>query len=410
MDSIKHTQLLRFKIENFRSFGREQEISFSNDGNNTRKITAIIGLNASGKSNILRALRTLQTMVKASANADFVLPFDYFRFTNGCNEKPTGFELQFKNGDSIFSYTVKYNSEAILFESLKEKRSDSYRQRIIFERNHNNINPGAINFGFNRALIARTRPNTLLITKAIEDNNSYAIAVYSAVNSFRVLSCANGQLEGEAIITLRRHPELIEKTIKILQKADFTIQHIQLNEVMMPTELLDKLNLPDEAKAIVRTNPGLIASTKHVLKDDFNNPILRNGEKEYAELDLGEESIGTRALLGVIVPIIQSIEEKKVLFIDEFGAYLHHGLVQRIIDSYIENKSAPGLIVCTHAGMMLNHINRDSIFVLEKNLESEETFIHKLSESGARLDENISNGYYNNGRYRFLRHSTERLF
>ena len=410
MENAGHTQLLRFKIENFRSFGREQKISFSNDGKNTRKITAIIGLNATGKSNILRALRTLQTMVKASANVDFVLPFDYFRFTSGYNEKPTGFELQFKSGDSIFSYVIKYNSETILFESLKEKRADSYRQRTIFERIHNDINPGAINFGFNRALMARTRPNTLLITKAIEDNNNYAIAVHSAVNSFRVLSCANGRLEGEAIVTLRRHPELMSKTIEVLKKADFTIQHIHLDEVMMPTELLDKLNIPDEAKAIVRTNPGLMASTEHVLKDDFNNPILRNGIKEYAELDIGEESIGTRALLGVIVPIIQSIKEKKILFIDEFGAYLHYGLVQRIIDSYIKDESAPGLIVCTHAGMILNYIDRDSIFVLEKNLKSEETNIHKLSESGARLDENLSNGYYSNSRYEFLKHSKEKLF
>ena len=166
----------------------------------------------------------------------------------------------------------------------------------------------------------------------------------------------------------------------------------------------------DEAKAIVRTNPGLMASTEHVLKDDFNNPILRNGIKEYAELDIGEESIGTRALLGVIVPIIQSIKEKKILFIDEFGAYLHYGLVQRIIDSYIKDESAPGLIVCTHAGMILNYIDRDSIFVLEKNLKSEETNIHKLSESGARLDENLSNGYYSNSRYEFLKHSKEKLF
>ena len=110
------------------------------------------------------------------------------------------------------------------------------------------------------------------------------------------------------------------------------------------------------------------------------------------------------------MPIIQSIKEKKILFIDEFGAYLHYGLVQRIIDSYIKDESAPGLIVCTHAGMILNYIDRDSIFVLEKNLKSEETNIHKLSESGARLDENLSNGYYSNSRYEFLKHSKEKLF
>lgn len=410
MDANENVQLLRFKIENFRSFGREQEILFSDDGRKTRKITAIVGLNATGKSNIFRALLVLQNMVKSSANAGFVLPYDYFRFTRGYDEKPTGFELQFQIGDSFFSYTIKYNSELVLFESLKEKRVDSYRQRTIFERDHNTVNPGAINFGFNHALLSRTRPNTLLITKAIENNNSYAIAVYTAINSFYVLSCANGQLEGEAIMTLKKHPELVDKTIEILKKADLTIQSMRFDDVVIPNELLDKLNIPEETKAIMRSNPGTMVNTGHLLKDDFYNPIKTNGMETYVGINIGEESIGTRALLGVIVPIIQSIRENKILFIDEFGAYLHYGLVQRIINSYKNNASAPGLIVCTHAGMMLNFLNRDSIFVLEKHFENEESIIHKLSETGARLDENFSNGYYSNSRYKFLKHGDENLF
>ena len=109
MDTNENVQLLRFKIENFRSFGREQEILFSDDGRKTRKITAIVGLNATGKSNIFRALLVLQNMVKSSANAGFVLPYDYFRFTRGYDEKPTGFELQFQIGNLTYSsiaYTI----------------------------------------------------------------------------------------------------------------------------------------------------------------------------------------------------------------------------------------------------------------------------------------------------------------
>ena len=249
-----------------------------------------------------------------------------------------------------------------------------------------------------------------MITKAIENNNSYAIAVYTAINSFYVLSCANGQLEGEAIMTLKKHPELVDKTIEILKKADLTIQSMRFDDVVMPNELLDKLNIPEETKAIMRSNPGTMVSTGHLLKDDFYNPIKTNGMETYVGINIGEESIGTRALLGVIVPIIQSIRENKILFIDEFGAYLHYGLVQRIINSYKNNASAPGLIVCTHAGMMLNFLNRDSIFVLEKHFENEESIIHKLSETGARLDENFSNGYYSNSRYKFLKHGDENLF
>ena len=410
MESAERVQLLRFKVANYRSFGREQEISFSDDGIQTRKVTAIVGLNASGKSNIFRALSTLQGMVKNSANAGFTLPFDYFRFTESYKEKPVSFELQFRRNNSVYSYVVQYNSEVVVHESLKEKREDSYRQRIIFDRNISNVNSGAVNFGFNKALAARTRPNTLLITKAVENNNDYALAVYAAINSFYVLSCANGQLEGMAINILRRYPELISETINILKKADLSIQDIRLDDVIMPPELLDKLSIPEDAKNIMRLNPGVMMSVGHVLKDDFDNPIIRNGTTTYAGINIGEESIGTRALLGIIVPIIDSIRKNKILFIDEFGAYLHYGLVQRIISSYQHNGLAPGLIVCTHAGMMLDNVDRDSIFILKKNSKNEESAIYRMSENGARLNESFSNGYYSNSRYRLLRHNSSDLF
>lgn len=410
MDGINRTHLLRLRLSNFRSFGREQEISFSDDGLSTRKVTAIIGLNATGKSNIFRALSTIQYMVKNSANAGFVLPFDYFRFTRSYEEKPTSFELQFRYRDALFSYAISYDSTRIVSETLREKRDDSTRQRIIFERFQDRINPGAINFGFNRALLSRTRPNTLLVTKAIENNNEYALAVYSAVNSFYVLSCANGQLEGMAIHLLQKHPELIQETIKTLKKADFTIRDMRLDNVVIPTELLDKLNIPNDAKMAMRANPGVMMSVGHYLKDDFDNPILNNGMPTYAGISIDDESIGTRALLGIIVPIIDSIKKRRILFIDEFGAYLHYGLIQRVVNSYIHNKTAPGLIVCTHAGMMLDCIDRDSIYVLEKNSNNEESTIHKMSENGARLNERFSNGYYSNSRYRLLSHRVDDLF
>ncbi len=74
------------------------------------------------------------------------------------------------------------------------------------------------------------------------------------------------------------------------------------------------------------------------------------------------------------------------------------------------SKTAPGLIICTHAGMMLDCIGGDSIYVLNKNSNNEESTIHKMSENGARLDERFSNGYYSNSRYRLLRHGIDDLF
>lgn len=410
MNARNKVQLLRLKIANFRSFGKEQEISFSDDGDTTRKVTAIIGLNASGKSNLLRAMSVLQSMVKSSANADFKLPYDHFLFTEGYEDEPTRFELQFKCNQSLFIYSVAFNSEIIVSESLKEKALNTQRQKCIFERSRDIINPGAVNYGFNRALVARTRPNTLLITKAIENNNDYAIAVHSAINSFYILTCANGQLEGAAISLLRKHPELIQETLAALHKAEFSIQNIRLDDVMFPTELLDKMNIPEEAKTMMRSTPGIMMNSGHILKDDFHNPVLTNGSPTYVGLNIGEESIGTRAFLGVIVPIIDSIRKGKVLFVDEFGAYLHYNLVQRIITSYKKHDGVPGVIVCTHAGMMLNCIDRDSIFIMKKNPKTEESTIHKLSEERARLDENYSNGYYSNSRYELLRYKSDDLF
>lgn len=410
MEDHKIINLLSLRIKNFRSFGEEQEITFSSDGLSTRRVTAIVGLNATGKSNIFKAMELFKTMVKNSANAGYRLPYVPFLYNSYYAGRPTEIELSFRYSDSTYSYRVAFNETTICHEVLKEKPSNSIRAKTIFERFNNKINPGAINHGFNQGLINRTRQDTLLITKAIENNNKYANIVLKAVNSFCILSCTNNQLEGMAITLLRKKPELIEKTISALKKADLSIHDIRIDNVAIPDEVLSKIPLPDDVKQSMRLNPGVMINLGHVLKNGYGKPVMKNGKITYFSAGIENESIGTRAFLGVIVPIIDSILQNKILFIDEFGAYLHYGLIQRIIKTYLSQEKAPGLIVNTHAGMVLDCIERDSTFVLTKNPVDEITHIHKMIEAGARKNDHLSRNYYTNSRYDFLSFRSDDLF
>lgn len=395
MDTKERTHLLNIKIVNFRSFCEEQTISFSDDNISMRKITSIVGLNATGKSNIALAMQKFKRMVKDSANADFALPYQPFLFKAGMNDKPSTFSLEFRTGEFIYTYTVSFNSSIILSETLKERPKNSLRKRMIFTRTLDNINAGATNFGFGKGIALKTRDNSLLITKAFENNNKYALKVFSALNSFYVLRCNDGRLEQKATTLLHNDPSLRDRALKALRLADLSIDDLRVDEIKISEEIMAKINAPDFIKDELRTRPATILNAGHIVKDKNGQPITDNkGHKFVISNGFNNESMGTRAFIGIIVPIIDSIDKGKVLYIDEFGAYLHYSLVEMIINSYKNAKNAPGLIINTHAGTTLNCLDRDSIIFTSKEKTFNSTIISTAKEKHIRNDDNFSKGFY----------------
>ena len=101
--------LVEFRIKNFCSFRDEQVLSLVASHHDTAlpancategkllllKAAGIYGPNASGKSNLIAALSTMQGIITKPAKPGEELPVTSFKLDEEYNEKPSCFEVSF---------------------------------------------------------------------------------------------------------------------------------------------------------------------------------------------------------------------------------------------------------------------------------------------------------------------------
>ena len=147
--------LMRFSISNFLSFayktdennkvipteyylyaGRSEQHKERVINYNDRKVlkfSSIYGANASGKTNLIRAIATGKSIVlNTMENISIQDKFCRNRHSNA--DKPTSFEYEFTIGDKCFAYgfTVNLKESTILSEWLYELKASE--EHTIFER------------------------------------------------------------------------------------------------------------------------------------------------------------------------------------------------------------------------------------------------------------------------------------
>jgi AAA15 family ATPase/GTPase len=383
-------QLLSYTIRNFRSFYKSQVLSLGET--DTRSVTAVFGPNAGGKSNTGRALSVLQGMIFNSANANFVLPYDPFLLKEDAEYEDTHFEIRFKHGKRIFIYEVSYNATHITEEILKEKSEQVDKYKTIFHRNANSeLNVSASKFGFGKTLTKKTREETLLITKAREDNNDYANIIFDLMNSLFIVPGDSPNLQSLAVDLLKANPALKEKTIKLLKNGDFSIQDLVIEDVSASEEVFATLTFKDEMRQNI-IKPGVtVVYTSHVIRDSDRKVT---GTRQFDLMK--QESMGTRKFFEMAVPIMHILDTGGILYIDEFGSYLHPTLANAIIALFKsdENEKNAALILNSHNTSIMDQtcLAREDIYLIEKNL-SEESIITPLKKKAARESEAFEKRY-----------------
>nr|WP_281267879.1 AAA family ATPase [Helicobacter valdiviensis] len=214
--------LVEFRVENFLSIQDEQVLSMvaSNDKtfldshtNNDKKLTllkssVIYGANASGKSNIIKALAIMRQIVVLSAGwqRGRKLPVTPFLLGNEDN-KPTKFEIIFIQNGIKYQYGFTLNTEKILEEWLFTFDENDTEQNW-FERIYNKKEE-KYNYSFGERFLAdeiyknlwkdSTRDNALFLSVAIQLNSEHLKPVFDFfLNNLRV-TCGdiNGVMEKE---------------------------------------------------------------------------------------------------------------------------------------------------------------------------------------------------------------------
>ena len=410
--------LIEMSVANFRSFQEMQTFSLvkgSSDemaATNTFKTpgpskiellhtAAIYGPNASGKSNLLRALKAMKQVVLESAlslQRGDTLPMVPFRLNPDSHQRPSEFEVSFLVKGVRYQYGFAADAERIHEEWLLAYPKG--RPQRWFERIWNTTNKQyGWEFGNNLAgekslWQKSTRDNALFLSTAVHLNSEQLQPIYDWFNDTLHITNLGGWGSDFSASQCRNNDH---KTgiLDFLRAADLNI-----DDVLVESRPFDLDELPKDMPKVVRD--AIAADMKdHKILDIKTVHKDINGKSVTFNFD--DESDGTRKLFSFAGPWIDSLAKGNVLFIDELHDNLHPRLVQFLVQLFHSKETNPNdaqLIFTTHETSILNQevFRRDQIWFCEKN-NSQATSLYPLTDFSPRKGrENLELAYLS-GRY-----------
>ena len=124
----------------------------------------------------------------------------------------------------------------------------------------------------------------------------------------------------------------------------------------------------------------------------------RDGKISSYELDLSDESDGTRKLMALSPAIESALNKGGVLLVDEIERELHPTLVNLIVSKFQSKKTNPvgaQIIFTTHNTELLNLelLRKDQLYFADKKANDGTSELYCLSEFSTRTTDNIRKGY-----------------
>ena len=388
--------LVDFRTENHRSLRDEQGITFeagSVDGDELRlrsvagtkllPLAGVFGGNASGKSNILSAIEFMREAVSHSYRVwppDGGVPRDPFAW--GPKRKEASlYQATFILDGARHEYGFLVNDERVLEEWLVVVGA-SMRPQKWFEREGDApIKFGEHLKGENKTVERLTRPNSLFLSTAAQNNHAQLTPVFRWLRNIHAESRREGALRG---------------AWADLQEGALEGTHAQLFREMLRAAdvgIVDFKFTSSDGGPPVRGQKGKVQ-----LRHRSSSPD--------AWLPLEEESAGTQRLFRIGPLVINALATGGVLLIDELDAAFQPLLAIALIRAFHDprtNKRNAQLLFTTHDTTLLGNVigepvlRRDQVWLTEKDEEGA-TRLFPLTDFKPRKSENLERGYLQ-GRY-----------
>ncbi|GAB4044952.1 AAA family ATPase [Spirosoma litoris] len=349
--SIKDRQTLRLDASSI-SEHRDQLI---NAGRYKLLRSAVIyGANASGKSNVLKAMAAMREIVTTSSrhSSRDTIEVEPFRLSTETEEKPSYFEVLFWLDDVRYRYGFEADLVAVRAEWLFMARKE--QEKPLFIRESYDLIEVFKDFKEGRGLEEKTRDNALFLAVCDQFNGELSKRI---LNWFSRLISISGlsheKLRGLTVKNIERNP--LPDLVLFLQQVDVGFDEIGIHRKPSKNSLLGLEDLKFEVETI------------HQKFDAAKKPI------GYESFDLDKnESSGTNKLFDLSGSIFETLEAGGILVVDELDAKLHPLMTQAIIRLFNQPELNPKnaqLIFATHDTNLLSGklFRRDQIYFTEKD-------------------------------------------
>lgn len=417
--------LVEFRTQNFRSLRDEQVLSLvaSPDKSlldthaldtglkaapHVLKSAVVYGANASGKSNLIKALQYMRDVVLMSATLQPGQAFarlQPFRLDAVSAGQPTAFEVTFILDGVRYQYGFAMNAQRIVSEQLLVYKA--FKPQRWFER-HFDAESGKDVYEFGPGLKGAktlwegaTRPNALFLSMAVQLNSEALRPVYDWFAHRLVILNEHAPLSPQFSLEMLKLEAQRKAIGEFLRAADISIADV---------EVATKQATVHSIRFDLATGKREEETGEQTVDEVRFHHLTEHGQ---AVFDLADESSGTRNLLFLAGPVLDILSNGQTLVVDELDTSLHTLLVQALVRLFHRPEANTGgaqLVFTTHDTSLLDAyglFRRDQVWFVEKRPD-QSSLLYPLLDFSPRKNEALERGYLQ-GRYGalpLLRHQT----
>lgn len=420
---VRHPSVLvAFRAENARSFRDRFELSMLATGMaedafvravrwreggsplSVLPVAGVFGANGSGKSNVLKVMHDMRSLVLRSfrqgdpeGGIDDRRPF---LLDHEARTKPTRFEIDLVLHGIRHEYGFLVDDERVVEEFAYWYPKG--RAAVLFERAGEDVELGAADRSKGRAILELLRPNALFLSTAASASHPRMLPLYQWFSRNLLLAEADSRAFRQAMTTeMLGDSASRERVLALLHAADLGVTSAHQHD-------LDPV-MQDRLRRAVRILNGLEGEPESDEGPTFEQlgvVLSHQGTDGEVTLDPFDESLGTRVWFGLIGPVVRALEDGSVFLADELDASLHPALVTELIRLFQQAATNPRraqLIFNSHDATLLGDavndrvLGRDQIWFTEKSNDGNSR-LYPLVDLEPRKQESIGKRYLA-GRY-----------
>lgn len=353
IEEISFKNILSFKNEVTLSFEALPDNNLENahvkvmpNGTRLLRLGIIYGSNASGKSNVLKAIEALHSFWFAEPqNMDSVTMTKPFLLDSTSSKEPSVFNMKFWVDGVRYWYQLTMTRNRVQYEKLSYYRT--VQPIMVFERQleeeqsvvRYNANVQKISSDEQKALLLHCLPNMSFMAARgrVNMKMKHVDSVRLWMRQFMPVIAPEHNLSDYSRDMLEENVDFRNYILEFLGHADFNITNMRVKKDVIGFE--------------------------HTVSND-------NGAEHY-ELGMEDQSAGTNRVLGVEAAVFDAIQKNTLLMIDEMEASLHPELMEFVIQQFLRADSNSQLLLTTHYDGLLRQIDdlvrKDNVWFVEKD-------------------------------------------
>jgi len=362
------------------------------------KSAVVYGPNASGKSNILKALQALEYLVLSSASYKLdeeIETYEPFKLEKSCRTQPINIQISFLYGNIQYDYAISYTAKRIETEELYYYPTST--KSLLYSRTADkDMKFGDYYKGVKKTLEKLTLPNQLFLSKASENNVEAlkdpflffrnGLQAYSTLENYQESSFARFYAKR---LAENSKSAFAKRFNALICSLDTGITSVTAKETDWGDATFG--NIPEEVKNRIKEDYKYEIKTHHPLYD--NEKVV-----DSEIFDIRDESTGTQSLFAIAGLLIDALDKGRTLVVDEFEKNLHPDITKyfiRLFHNPDVNKKNAQLIFATHDISQLSneHFRRDQVWFTYKDKVGATELMRCSEIPGLRLGTPIDKWY-----------------